>query len=278
MLEGGVENPPVAGISFVPPEAMPGTRAASSDDPAEILAATVADMSLDFAFVPVDVEWATDAVARLSDEGRGALWVVDGPLWPTLCELGLTEGLKATAWNPGSLVPLLDRETSRAQAEIMAGTGLGVDAIVLSDDVAGTTGPLVAPDYFNEQLVERYALLVATAASGGIRSVFHSDGDIRVFLPGIARAGFIGVHGGGGLGQEGFERLLVATREQGLTLLGGIDTAQLREGSISAVRMGTRAGLLASAGGLIVADDGGITTAEELGAFTAALGCAGIGS
>lgn len=277
-LEGGVETPPVAGISFVPSEALMGSGAAGAEDPAEILAATVRDLALDFAFVPAREAWAREAVALLREGDFGVMWVVDGPLWRTLDELGFAEGLKATAWDPRSLEPSLDRETARAQDEIMRGAELDIDAVVVTDDVAGTTGPLVSPDYFNEMLVERYALAVATAASAGTRAVFHSDGDIRAFLASIARAGFIGVHSGGGLEQEAFENLLLATREQGLALLGGLDTSRLREGSASAVRMGTRAGMLASAGGLIVADDGGITTAQEMGALSTALGSAGIGA
>jgi hypothetical protein len=276
-LGGGIEMPPVAGISFVSPEVLRGTTGADSGEPSELLVAAVNDLSLDFGFVPADVDWAEEAVSGLSRSGRGALWVVDGPLWPALLGRGVSEGLKATAWDPGSLDAALDGLTMQAQDLIMKGAGIGADTVVVADDVAGSTGPLVSPDYFNEHLVERYALLVATAASAGLRTVFHSDGDTRVFLAGIARAGFIGLHGGGGLDQESFERLLLATREQGLTLLGGLDSARLGEGPDAAMRAGTRAGMLASAGGLIVTDDGGMTTVEEIEAFTPALGFAGVG-
>ena len=276
-LEGGVESPPVAGLSFVPPEALMGSGAHGSEDPAEVLAATVADLSLDFAFVAADADWAEDAQAGLTARGRGILWVVDGPLWPVLFDVGISKGLKATAWEPASLDERLDAETSRAQDQILRGSSLGVDAVVVTDDIAGSAGPIVAPDYFNEHLVERYALLVAIAASAGLRTVFHSDGDVRAFIPGLARAGFIALHGGGGTGPDGVERLLEAARTQGLSMLGGLDTASLREGPAAAVSIGTRAGVLASAGGLIVADDGGITTSEEISALTAAFGSAGVG-
>jgi hypothetical protein len=275
-LEGGVEQPPVAGISFVPTEALVGGSMRDSEDPVELLDATVEELSLDFAFVLSYSPWAKEAAQRLRGSGHAALWVVGGPLWRAFGRRELTEALKTVAWKPEALEADLDRAVGEAQDAILEGASVGVDTVVVADDLSGT-GPLVSPDYFNEHLVERYALLVATAAGVGLRSVFHSDGDIRVFLPGLARAGFIGVHGGGGLEQEPFERLLQATREQGMTLLGGLRTLPLKEGPDGAVRIGTRAGLLAASGGLIVSDDGGITTAEEIALLGKALGSAGIG-
>lgn len=277
-LEGGVETPPVAGMSFLPPDVLEGSDADDGKSSAELLAQAVVDLRLDFAFVPATAQWAEEAVKLLAARGRAALWVVDGPFWRAVGPADPIEGLKATVWDPARLTPRLDAETVRAQMYVMRGGEIGADAVVIADDLAGSNGPLVSPDYVNEYLVERYALLVASAASTGLRAVFHTDGDMRAFMPSIARAGFIGVHSGGGLRQEGFEKLLLSAREHGLALLGGIDTDRLREGSDSAMRMGTRAGVLASGGGLLVADDGGITTREEIAALTAALGSAGVGA
>jgi hypothetical protein len=113
-------------------------------------------------------------------------------------------------------------------------------------------------------------LLVAFAASDGLRTAFHSDGEIRAFLQSIVRAGFVAVHGGGGLPLIGFEALLAESRRQGLALLGGLDTVVLREGVPASVRLGAHVGVLASAGGLLIADDGGITTGSEISALAAA--------
>lgn len=278
VLEGGVGTPPVAGISFIPEDALMGMHVADSEDPAEMLVATAVDLGVDFAFVTADTRWAKDAATGLSAHGIAVAWVVDGQLWPVLRESGIQEGLKATAWDPGSLDAGLDAEGVRAQDQVLLGAALGVDAIVIADDLAGASGPLVAPDFFNERLVPRYALLVATAASGGSRTILHSDGDMRVFLSGIARAGFIGIHGGGGLGQEGSERLLVEMRDHGLALLGGIDTSLLQADPDAAVRAGTRAGMLASVGGLLICDDGGLSTPEEIAALATAFRSAGVGA
>jgi uroporphyrinogen decarboxylase len=270
-LEGGIERPAVRGLSFLSPEVLRQDGSPLTSDPAEALAQATEGLDVDFAFVQADEPWAPDAVAALRRRRLGSLWGVDGPLWPVLRARGLGETLKATAWDPAGLDPALEEVTAGTQDTILAGSECGADAIVIADDVAGSSGPLVSPDYFNEHLVPRYALLVATAASVGMRSVFHSDGDVRAFLPGVARAGFIGVHGGGGMSQESFERLLQLTREQGLALIGGIDAGLLGEGTDAASRMGTRAAVLASAGGLLIADDGGISTPEQFAGLAVAL-------
>jgi hypothetical protein len=276
VLEGGVEKPPVAGLSYVPAEALARSKDVASKDVPALLAETVEALSLDFAFVPADAEWAVDAVRAIQERGRAAFWAVDGPFWATLRETGIEDGLKATAWKPKSLEPRVEAEAHRAEAEVHAGIDVGADVIVIADDVAGTSGPLVAPDYLNERLVPRYALLVAIAASAGLRSVFHSDGAVAAFLPGLARAGFIGVHGGGGLPLDRFELLLGATREQGLVLLGGMDVPGLRGGAHETMRIGTRLSVLATAGGLILTDDGGVCTPHDLDALTAAFASAGV--
>lgn len=275
-LEGLAQSPPVAGVTFVPADALGGT-AGQGRSPAQVLADFVEDAELDFAFVPADADWAGDAVRLLRRSGRGAFWAVDGPLWPVLRERGPGEGLKATAWNPEDLEHALDAHTASAQDLVLAGADMSVDAIVVCDDVAGAAGPLVSPDFFNEYLVPRYATLVATAAGMGTRAVFHSDGDIRVFMPALARAGFISVHPGGGVTQEVFEKILGEAKSHGMTLIGGIDSRLLSEGPAVAVRLGTRAAVMASAGGLIIADDGGMTTSEEVNSFVTALGSAGVG-
>jgi hypothetical protein len=269
-LEGVPVYPPPAGLSFVPTEVMGASQGAVAGDPADVLVTTVEDLALDFAFVSADTAWAARAAEGLSRSGRAVLWAVDGPLWPALRMLGIEEGLKATAWDPDRLESILDSETDRARTDIAAGVAAGAHAVVIADDIAGSAGPLISPDYLNEHLIHRLALLVAFAASDGLRTAFHSDGEIRAFLQSIVRAGFVAVHGGGGLPLIGFEALLAENRRLGLALLGGLDTVVLREGVPASVRLGAHVGVLASAGGLLISDDGGITTGSEMGALATA--------
>jgi hypothetical protein len=104
-------------------------------------------------------------------------------------------------------------------------------------------------------------------------AILHSDGDIRPLLPAIARAGFAGVHAGGGLGFEAFDRLFWAARDAGLVVVGGLLTGELGNAA-RAEALGSTIGVLARAGGLLVADDGGITTEREVSGLVTALAAA----
>ncbi|MBN2848449.1 MAG: hypothetical protein JXP72_08390, partial [Coriobacteriia bacterium] len=98
-------------------------------------------------------------------------------------------------------------------------------------------------------------------------------GDIRPLLPAIARAGFVAVHAGGGLNVDAFERLFWSARAEGLAVIGGLPTVELRN-AVRAEALGSRIGVLARAGGLLVSDDGGITTPLEVSALVTALAAA----
>ncbi len=272
-LEGDVVSPVVAGITYAPVEALAALADADRDDPADVLAAAVVGLDLDFAFVPAYASWAERAVTRLREEGSFAFWAVDGPLWRVFEAVGLQEGLRMTRWRPEELESRLDEESSRASEEVARGARLGAQGIVLADDLSSSQGPLVSPDYLNEHVIRRLALVVAVAATHGIRAVFHSDGDTRAFLQPLTRAGFVALHGGGGLAGEGFERLLAEARSQGLSIIGGMYSGAMGSMS-SAVACGSRIRVLAEEGGLLLADDGGLSTAEEFAALSAGLSAA----
>lgn len=270
-LEGETSSPLVAGLTFAPPDAL-AAGANGCEDVAGRLVAACHALALDFVFVPASAPWAAD-VARSTD-GCGVMWVVDGPLWPVLSARSLGEGLKATIRDPESLRADLDRETERGRNAIRQGLSLGVDAVVVAEDLAGRDGPFVTPEYAQAEVFSRLAVLARTATSGGARAILHSDGDVTSLLPSIRNASFSAVHGGGGLGREGFERLFWEARRQNVAVIGGVATASLQRGSFAAVNAGTRIALLAQTGGLLIADDGGITTGEEIDAFAVALGAA----
>ena len=223
-----------------------------------------------FAFVPAHVPWASAAAELLLEADVGVFWAVDGPLWAVLERRGVTEGLRDTLLEPEAIARELDELLVTADELVRDGLERGARAIVIAEDLAGTEGPLVAPDFAIETLLPRYARLVRTASDAGAAAILHSDGDVRPLLGAIRRAGFAGVHAGGGLSFEGFERLFWAARAEELAVLGGLQSVELT-GLARAEVLGSRLGLLARAGGLFVADDGGITTTGESVALVHAL-------
>jgi hypothetical protein len=199
--------------------------------------------------------------------------VVDGPLWPVLTAAGIGAGLLASVRDPGSLNAALDRETVRARSELQRGLSLDADVIVIAEDLAGDQGPLVTGSFAEGAVFPRLASLVAMSSAVGRRAVLHSDGDVMHLLHLAKDAGFSAIHAGA-MTRESFEDLFWAARRIGLSLVGGVFTRELERGRKAAISAGTWASLLAKAGGLLVADDGGITTREQIAAFGGALAAA----
>lgn len=260
------------GLTFVPDDAL-APVSGEAGDPAARLAEACAELRASFAFVPADATWAPEAVAALGEAGVAPLWAVSGPLWPLIESRGALQGLRETLTRPHEVGAALDAALDTAVAATQHGAELGARAVVLAEDLAGSSGPLVAPDFAIAELLPRYGRIVRAARSLGMPAVFHSDGDVRSLLPAIARAGFVAVHVGGGLGFEAFDRLFWAARDAGLAVIGGMLTAELGNAA-RAEAIGSTIGVLAQADGLFVADDGGITTAREMAGLVTALAAA----
>ena len=260
------------GLTFLP-EGVLGPVIGASYGPVPDLLEACATLSASFAFVPADAGWSESAAAALAAADVAPMWTVSGPLWPVIEQRGALEGLRETLTRPEEVGARLDALLDAKVAEVTRGGDAGARAIVLAEDLAGTDGPLVAPDFAIAELLPRYSRIVDEARSFGMPAIFHSDGDIRPLLSSIARAGFVAVHAGGGLDAAAFERLFWSAREEGLAVIGGLLTIDLVN-AVRAEAIGSRIGVLARAGGLLVADDGGITTPLEMSALVTALAAA----
>ena len=257
------------GLTFVPTDVL-GPVIGATHGPATDLVEACLELGASFAFVPVDAPWAESAIASLAEAEMAPLAALSGPLWPLIETRGIAEGLRATLTHPERFAPELDARLDALVAEVARVAGLGARAVVLAEDLAGSQGPLVAPDFAIAELMPRYERVVRAARSLGLPAVFHSDGDLRVLLPAISRAGFVAVHAGGGLAFDGFERLYWAAREEGIAVMGGLLTSELTNPARGEA-LGSKVGLLAKTGMLFVSDDGGITTAEEITSLVTAL-------
>jgi hypothetical protein len=267
VLSGGVVDPAVCGVTFIAPDVLivPPRQA----DPAAALVRAYVDAQLDFAFAASWEPWAATMTGLLRDANIATFWVVPGVLWPALETVGVGEGLRISMREPGLLAPHLDRAAEAMLRAVATGVGLGADAIVVADDMAGEAGPLVSPDFVSTHVLPRLKRAVEAAAGEGVPVLLHSDGDISALLPGCRDAGFAGVHACVS-GEGAFERVHAHARGCGLAVLGGLSTRLLADGLSSAVLAGTRLAILAQSGGLLVADDGGITTLDEYAALCAA--------
>ena len=264
----GEEAGLVAGVSWLPIETLEalvdGTTAATAP---EALEALVRALELDFAFVPAHEPWAADAVVRLHDAGAAAVWAVSGVLGRVGHAVGWSEVLRLSASEPADLAISLAEVLHDALEEVREAPAARADAVLIADDLAGASGPLVAPDFALDALVPCYQSLASAAHEAEVGALFHSDGDIRALMPALSRAGYSGLHLGG-LGADSFAGAYGVARALGLVLLGGFEASTIVTG---ARRAGAHAAGLALAGGLVLCDDGGLTTVEEIAAYASAL-------
>ena len=268
---GGEPNGFLAGIAWLSAETLSSlVHGTGAEGPAQSLESVVRALELDFAFVPADEPWAVEAVQRLHEAGAAALWTSAGVLGRLGEQLGWGDALRLTASAPGALAAPLAESLHQALVSARAGVAAGADAVIVADDLAGATGPLVSPDFALDALLPCYRSIAQELSAVDVLAVFHSDGDIRALLPALARAGYSGVHTGS-LGGDALAATMVAASSAGLTVLGGIEATQLPAG---ANRLGANAGRMALAGGLIICDDGGLTTADEVAAYATAVDAA----
>jgi len=257
------------GLTWVPEDALRAlTQQDDHADVAETLAAVAVAMRLDAVVVPAAQPWAAEAVNRLLAANVAALWTVDGVLSRAGRELGWTQALQLSAARPGELAIAIAEGLHGALEEARAGVVAGASALVVADELAGESGWLVSPDFALEALMPSYRRL---SGVGDWPAAFHSDGDIRALYPSLRHAGYSAVHVATA-GERSTASAFHAARASGLVPMGGIEARALfTDGARSA---GMSAALVASGGGAVVCDDGGMTSAEELAAYSSAIDAA----
>lgn len=270
-LGGVAVDPPVCGLTFLPSSAV--SDRGGVDGAVSGLPRAFEDGGFDFVFIPSWEPLAAQLAVIAREAGAAALWVVRGVLWPALDEVGLGEGLRASVADPASLRDPLDAALDVALRAMERGVEQGVDAIVVAEDLAGSDGPLVTLEYVVAELMPRLGAIADAAADLGVPCVLHSDGDVGSLYADVAGAGFRGIHLGG-MSDDAFDRLFALARADGLAVIGGIMTRELAAGLPAAVMAGTRARILAMRGGLLLADDGGVTGFDEYAALLAAFAAA----
>jgi hypothetical protein len=266
-LAGECVLPPVTGITFVGERLLPAAEAAP--DPGRGRAGVCVREHLDFAFVEARNPWATSAVAALRDAGVASAWVVPGIFGALLDPTAPAEALRTIARGGEGISAALDAALDMATLEVRRGIDAGASAIVVADDMAGSHGPLADPAFLEEKVLRRLARLAAIASDAGLPAVLHCDGDARFLMVFTAHAGFTALHGDAG-GPSGVERALLSARVAGIAFMGGVPTAELSgEPRPELARWRERA--LENGKGLLLCDDGGITTVDEVEALLAVL-------
>ena len=239
-----------------------------------VLATVLSQLDLDFAFVNAESSDAVLVAEALRERHLASMWVVNGPFGTVAAKRGWSTALMDVVRARDDIGAALDAQVQETLGQIERAVLVGSSALVVAEDLSVASGFLMGPNDALELIVPRLGRLAQEAKKRGLPAVLHSDGDIRAFLPALAEAGFSAVHIGG-IGWEAFESQYEAARRQGLAVIGGLEGAELRSGRDAAVAVGERCSALASQSGLMIADDGGMTTPEEAVSFTLAIKATG---
>lgn len=109
---------------------------------------------------------------------------------------------------------------------------MGAEVVILGDDAASGSGPMISPKMWREIMLPYHRRIVDELDAPVI---WHSDGNIEALLPMAIEAGFVGVHG---LEPSAGMDLSAIKRDFGddLVLVGNIDVGALCDSDIDAVR------------------------------------------
>lgn len=204
--------------------------------------------------------WAADDLFRREGiENRlPVLRKIDGP-WTRLCaHVSWKEALKASE-QPDFGETLAQFETDIAN-ELSAFDK--DERVVIADEVCSGAGWLLDPAVIKQVLIPLYKRMLAPIETS---IGFHSDGNISELFEDLSDAGFSFVH----LASVNYVELPTIVHNaqyNALTPYGGISSQTLEEGPLSN-EIRAMLGELVSNEGLIVCDDAGMTTGQQLDAF-----------
>lgn len=260
------------GLTWIPEDVLLAVGESSGvDRPPDALVAVALAYDLDLVCVQGEADWAKDAVAALSDHSVESCWITEGVLGRVAARIGWSKALELSASEPGELAVMLDEALHDALSNVRRARTAGARVLLIADELAGASGWLVSPDFVLEALMPCYRRIAGEWRTEGSALAFHSDGDIRALLGPLKKAGMDSIHFGSP-GTSSLEASVTAARAVGLCPMGGVDVRGLAEHG--ARRSGEQVARLAHVGGMVIADDGGMTGVEELAAYGAALDAA----
>jgi len=108
-----------------------------------------------------------------------------------------------------------------------------------NDDICGSTGPFVSPDFLKEEMVPRWQRAYAPAREKGLKCIFHTDGNAHPVMQMLVED--LGIDGFNPIDQTGMDIRRLRSDYPGLLLFGNVDCAfTLPDGSVEDVEKETK--------------------------------------
>ncbi|UCE13793.1 MAG: hypothetical protein JSV04_01135 [Candidatus Heimdallarchaeota archaeon] len=137
--------------------------------------------------------------------------------------MGIEKFFRSLYDQPELVKAVIERNTEWIIALVEQANHVEVDFILLGDDAADNSRPLISPKFFRELILSQYKRIIQAS---DVPIIWHSDGHITPLLPMIIEAGFAGVHS---LESKASIDLATVKKEYGdkLVLAGNLDTTEI---------------------------------------------------
>jgi uroporphyrinogen decarboxylase len=122
--------------------------------------------------------------------GMGCGVTLNGPFQQLSQEKGLLGALEELGKKPLSLQSQLTRETEKITQILRLTGGLGIDLILIGDDLAYSNGLYFSPSIFRKLLKPHYHTLANQITKTGSAAGWHSDGNVSDILPDLVDCGW----------------------------------------------------------------------------------------
>jgi uroporphyrinogen decarboxylase len=176
-----------------------------------------------------------ESVQAVRGTAVGVAGRLDGPFWQSQTTMGLEDSLVAVIDDPTLFLRIMDfyveyeRELARLFVE------KGIPLIMMSDDLAHSTGLLVSPAWLKNEWMPRMKVIMEPLVNRDVATVFHSCGKLDEVIPLLIGLGCSGVQAL----QPNCNDIYAVRRRYGtrIALMGNIDiTFPLSTGKPSEVR------------------------------------------
>ena len=149
---------------------------------------------------------------------------------PTWQKIGMEEMLIQMCEDPDFISDMFATHTQMIIDLYDGIKALGIehDAAWLSDDLGYRNAPLISPEMYRDLVMPHHKAACEHFAKDGLKTILHSDGDVRSLIPYFLEAGFSALHPLEAKASLDV-RDLKATYGDRLVLFGNIDVRQLAD-------------------------------------------------
>jgi uroporphyrinogen decarboxylase len=155
-----------------------------------------------------------------------------GPFTAAYMAMGVERFFVRLVDNPAFVRQLLEARTEWCIAMYQNAVSLGAEVVILGDDAASQSGPMISPSMWRKMILPYHRQIVDAL---DVPVIWHSDGDTELLLPMAIEAGFVGVHGVDAVAGMDLGKIK-QEYGQDLVLIGNVDVRVLFGADLEAVR------------------------------------------